>query len=102
MRGSARRRTSGGTEHEVESAYRRRAELLAADPTVHRYRDLRPDDGRDVYHVRMHREDYGGGYVADFWPWDLEQRYRVTYGNHDPDSLWSYTAPAGAKEVHRD
>lgn len=87
-------------EREIESANRRKAELLAADPTVHRYADSQPEDGRDVYTVYLHREDHGGGYVAHRWPWDLEQRYRVTYGPHDPDALWSYDPPAGAKEVH--
>lgn len=93
------RRGVGNVEREVASAIRRRAEILAADPTLHRYADAQPEDGRDVYHVYMHREDYGGGFVAYRWPWDLEQRYRVTYGRHDPDALWSYEPPAGAKEV---
>ena len=92
-----RRRTSTDrTDYEVESGHRRAAELLASDRTVHRYGDMQPEDGRDVYSIFMIREDYGGGYVADLWPWDLEQRYRVTYGPHDPSSLWSYEPPAGA------
>jgi hypothetical protein len=87
-------------ERDLQSAMHRKAELLASDPTVHRYGDLKPEDGRDVYSIYMHRESHGGGYVAHLWPWDLEQRYRVTYGAHDPESLWSYEAPAGAKEVY--
>lgn len=99
-RRAASRRATSNADHEVTSANRRKAELLAADPAIHRYGDLQPGDGRDIYSVYMHREDCGGGFVAHLWPWDLEQRYRVTYGRHDPDALWSYTAPSGAKEVH--
>lgn len=98
MRTSRARRAVSSVEAEIASANRRKAELLAADPTVHRYGDAQPEDGRDVYTVHLHREDRGGGYVAHLWPWDLEQLYRVTYGQHDPDSLWSYEPPAGAKE----
>lgn len=94
-------RTRDGIEAEIANAHRRKAELLSADPTVHRYGDLQPEDGRDVYDIFLHRETCGGGYVAHLWPWDLEQRYRVTYGRHDPDALWSYEPPAGAKEVIR-
>lgn len=98
---SNKRRSINSVEHEIASATRRKAELLAADPTVHRYGDVKPEDGRDVYHVLMHREDCGGGYVAYLWPWDFEQRFRIAYGRRDPDGLWSYEPPAGAKAVVR-
>lgn len=95
------RRPVDSFEREVADANRRKAELLATDPTVHRYGDLQPEDGRDVFSIYLHREAYGGGFVAHFWPWELEQKFRVMYGRHDPDALWSYETPAGAKEVIR-
>lgn len=86
-------------EQEVERARQRRDELVVSDPTVHRYGDQAPEDGRDVYSVYLHREDYGGGYVAHLWRWESELRYRALYGAHAPESLWSYDPPAGAKEI---
>jgi hypothetical protein len=89
---------SNTQEHEYESAVRRKAELLAANPTtIFRHGDASPE--REYYAIRMHREDCGGGFVASFTDWDLELRYRTTYGKYDADSLWSYSVPAGAKEV---
>lgn len=96
----SRRRKVDSYELEVARAEKRKAELLAADPSIHRRGDLEPEDGRDVYTVYLHREEYGGGFVAHRWPWDLEQKYRAMYGrDRSPDSLWSYTPPAGAKYV---
>ena len=83
---------------EAERAIVRRAELLASDPTIHRHGDTSPE--RDYYSIALHREDCGGGFVAHHTSWDLEQRFRVTYGKHDPDAMWSYEAPKGAKEIY--
>ena len=35
--------------------------------------------------------------VAYHWPFDLEQRFRATYGKHDPTSWWAYEVPPGVE-----
>jgi hypothetical protein len=57
-------------EREVERAYKRRAELLASDPSIHRHGDVTPE--RDYYSIYLHRLDRGGGFVAHRTSWDLE------------------------------
>jgi hypothetical protein len=92
------RRAIDNTAREVERAIVRRAALLASSPTIHRHGDAEPE--RDYYSIHLLREDCGGGFVAHRMSWDLEQRFRATYGKHDADSLWSYEVPDGAKEVY--
>lgn len=87
------------TAREVDRAIVRKAELLASDPSIKRHGDEAPT--RDYYSIHLHREDYGGGFVAYHTPWQQEQRFLALYGKHDPDSIWSYEAPKDAKEVHR-
>jgi hypothetical protein len=91
-------RLAANSANQYERALIRKAELLASDPSIKRYADELPT--RDYYTVHLHREDCGGGYVAYRMSWELEQKFLATYGKHDPDSMWSYEAPKGAKEVY--
>ncbi len=98
MARAARQPARDDFEAQYERALVRRAELLKSDPSIKRHGDEQPT--REYYSISLHREDCGGGFVAHLMEWDLELRFRAIYGRHDPDSLWSYEAPKGAKEVY--
>jgi hypothetical protein len=93
-------------ERDLAFAERRRAELLTelragVDPAspayVWTYGERQPE--RDCFGVGLRwrdRERTDVELAADHWPFDLEQKFRVMYGAHDPRCWWAYQVPAGA------
>jgi hypothetical protein len=77
----------------ISDAWRAGTSPLCAGSTS--YVEALPE--RDSYSVELRRD---GTVIARFWPFDLELKFRVMYGKHEPTSRWAYEPPAHAAEVY--